>query len=285
MQEIDLNFDILFPPLPRTITEVVDVVSKSSEPDVPRLISIVETDPLMTDSVLRRVNSAYFGLRQRCSDVSRAVSLLGFLDVCNIVLTAALQRVDTTMTDTRQGDILNAILRRCIGIAFYTRELAQFFSLRNGSLAYTVGLLYPIGHIVLLYNFPRRYESLWFSKIPFSLPTTAEERAAFSVDSLEMTSQAVRHWNMPEEVIDIVGSFHAPGRIPDEGLRDVCLTVLAANWAVMQIEDNAGSIPPQPVALSALARRYSVSVAQVHQFITSRQEAALAYLQMMLRGS
>ena len=87
------NLEIRFPPLSRTVSEVSAVVDMAESPDTRRLAEIVHADPVTAALVLRRINSAYYGLRRRFSNVQQAVALLGFLEVCDIVLTAGMLKL------------------------------------------------------------------------------------------------------------------------------------------------------------------------------------------------
>lgn len=61
------NLNVRFPPLPRTATEVARLLSDdTAEPNLEKLIEIVHADPIVTQLVLRRINSAYYG----CGDAS-----------------------------------------------------------------------------------------------------------------------------------------------------------------------------------------------------------------------
>ena len=58
----------------------------SSQTDPAPLIEIIEQDPSVSVNVLRRVNSAYYGVRREVESIDQAVRLLGFVKISSIVL-------------------------------------------------------------------------------------------------------------------------------------------------------------------------------------------------------
>ena len=72
--------DVSFPPLSSTMVEVEKVIA-SSRTDPDPLVDIVKRDPSTSVNVLRRANSAYYGLRHEVESVEHAVRLLGFIEM------------------------------------------------------------------------------------------------------------------------------------------------------------------------------------------------------------
>ncbi|MFQ5572381.1 MAG: HDOD domain-containing protein, partial [Rhodothermales bacterium] len=65
--------DFKLPPLPNTLGEILQIVSRETPyPDNDRLAKIIQRDPAMTVYVLRQVNSAYYGVRQHVTQIRRA---------------------------------------------------------------------------------------------------------------------------------------------------------------------------------------------------------------------
>ena len=68
------------------------ISKKASPPDTKRLVEIVKRDPVTAAYILKRVNSPYYGLQRKISEVDRAANLLGFSEICNLVIAAAAER-------------------------------------------------------------------------------------------------------------------------------------------------------------------------------------------------
>ena len=79
------------PMLPELATRILKMVD---DPQVTshRLAAVVSRDQSLVTSILRIVNSAYYGFHWRISSVSQAVVLLGFRTIRNLVLAASVMK-------------------------------------------------------------------------------------------------------------------------------------------------------------------------------------------------
>jgi len=84
---------------------------------------VVGTDPALTASLLRIVNSAYFGLGAEIDTVSRAVGLLGMHEVHDLVLTASVAQSFEGMSNEIVD--MHQFWRRSVDCAITARELAS----------------------------------------------------------------------------------------------------------------------------------------------------------------
>lgn len=220
------NFDIRFPPLPRTVAEVTKLVSdKRDVPDTPRLVSVVNSDPVVAGSVLRRINSAYYGVRRRVGDIHKAVHLLGFEEVCDIVLTSGMMRLQDILNSGEQARIFDQIMRMSVGTASYSKKIAAHLNLYQQSSAFTLGLLHTCGRLVLLYNRPDDYEALWCTNDYGFAPTVTSEQIIFGTDHAELGSMAADSWHLPEFVVKVIRQYLTPGHLEDHELRVLGLTL------------------------------------------------------------
>ena len=280
------NFDVLFPPLPRTLIEVSRLIAAPlGDGSLRALVRAIEFDPLTSATLLRRVNSAYFGLRQPVSDLEHAVRLLGFRDVCELVMTSAINRIDLALNTPEQVLIFRSIMRLCIGTAFYGRLLGQHLNLEAKSLTYTVSLLSHLGRLVLFYNRMQDYEALWLSQ-PAQLPPTAhEERILFGTDHHALLEQAAVAWQLPDEVFEVLRHLPTPGRVPTESLRQVALAVVSAQHACQEL-----LYPPSPLeslhatsTLQRLAVNADRSPDEVRAMLVAEQSQGRRFVEEMLR--
>ena len=209
------DLEMRFPPLPRTLAEVTRLLADAGEvPDTRRLADVTSADPVIAAAVLRRINSAYYGLRRRVGDLRKAVFLLGFLEVCNIVLTGGIMKLRDVLSSDEQAAIFERIMRMGVGAASYTQELALRLSLPLKHLAFTTGLLHIAGRLVLLYNKPDNYEALWFTCDTGRAPTIRDERTIFGTDYTELGGLAADQWHLPEDVARIIQYHLRPQLLP-----------------------------------------------------------------------
>ncbi len=281
------NFDILFPPLPRTLVEVSRLIATPQRDEsLPALVRAIEYDPLTATMVLRRVNSAYFGLRQTVSDVEHAVRLLGFQDVCELVMTSSISRIDFSLNSAEQTTVFRAIMRLCIGTAYYGRLLGQQLSLQGQGLAYTVALMCNLGRLVFFYNRMQDYEAMWMATgVPYP-PPEHEERMIFGLDNKALLEQAAVIWQLPPEISEVLRHVHRPGHVSDPVLRQVALAVTVAQHACTELV-----LPEQPTskletvaATHTLSRNTGYDRDRLQLLLTDSSKQARHFVAEMLRA-
>ena len=148
-----------FPTLSSTIKEVEELIA-SGQTDPEPLIEIVKGCPSMSLNILRRANSAYYGLRHEVESVEQAVRLLGFIEVTSIVILEGANEMRDQLTN--HTDLLDRILRVSSFTGRFAQQLARKLDLVNEwtRLSFSVGLIHAMGRLVLLHTAPDPYGTL-----------------------------------------------------------------------------------------------------------------------------
>ncbi|MEM6648408.1 MAG: HDOD domain-containing protein, partial [Bacteroidota bacterium] len=205
-----------FPPLPKTLGEVTRLIAESEDvPDTPKLARIVRADPIVAAAVLKRINSSYYGLRRPVDDIRRAVFLLGFSEVCNIVISTGMLKMKDILKTPRQLNFFDRLVEMSLGTAYYANDLAQYLKLPLRSVSFTAGMLHNIGRLVLLYNRPEAYGDLWRARVHGEPPSADLERDLFGFDHQDVARYALQRWRMSHELTQSVGYYLNPVKIED----------------------------------------------------------------------
>ena len=261
------------------------VVDTAESPDTRRLAEIVHADPVTAALVLRRINSAYYGLRRRFSNVQQAVALLGFLEVCDLVLTAGMLKLRDALHSDEQLVIFDHIMRISMGSAFYARRLATELDLPTRDHAFTASLLHAVGRLVFLYNRPSDYEALWYTQSEGLVPSAVDERLIFGTDHAEVGALAAEQWNLPPLVAETIRCYLAPERAPDPDVRLLALTLSVSTSISEQLclhtEGPENVDLELPGALDVLAQETSQPLTQVAEALRAEQSRFYAYLRSM----
>lgn len=281
------NLDIQFPPLPRTVAEVsMMLATKQDVPDTPRLVDVVNVDPVIATAVLRRINSAFYGLRRSIGNLRQAVFLLGFEEVCNIVLTSAMMKLKDVLTTNEQLNIFDRLVRASMGAAYYAQELAMFLDLPQQNTAFAAGLLHNVGRLVFLYNVPHEYEALWYSSRTGRPPGLHDEARIFGLDHGVLGGRAGEEWNLPLEIISVIRHYSIPHLAPEEYDKSFARLISVAASASVQIcmhaDSGTGSwqFAPPP-ALNALRQEVDVTPGTLVDFVETHYHRALSYIHAM----
>lgn len=295
------DFDLQFPPLSRTVAEISDLLNTSGMPDTDRLINIVHMDPLVVASVLKRINSAFYGMRQHFQDIRKAILMIGFIEVCNIVLASGYIGLKKNFNSRTQTEMIDRIMRVSVGAGYYTNLISQHLRLPDKASAFTAGLLHNIGRFVLLYNLPDAYEKLFETSNQAFIPAAEEEINMLGIDHSSIGALAAQYWNFPELVTTLIESYQAPGEITQQEHRTIALVLSASSSIATQLcaiaderkreqqsteEQEEEVYPPIEIALPAsfmdLAEGDQEKLEELDQLINGNVEEALSYIEMMM---
>ena len=299
------DLDISFPPLPRTVAKVSEILAGNGVPDTEQLIEVVHHDPLVVASVLKRINSAYYGMRRKFDDLRKAVVMIGFIEVSNIVLASGYVGLRKLGTSKDEQRIIDRILRTSIGAGFFTNVLAQELNLPGKSTAFTLGLLHSVGRLVLLHNHPDVYTELFRRSGDAFLPSAEEERDMLGIDHLTLGSVAARYWNFPDLIPQLIESYQTPGHLETASNRRMAMALNTGIDVTRQLEDllagySAGGKDiemspeafdglPFPLSLKfakplhQLARDVECPVDNLKTLINDTQAEGLKYIEHMVK--
>ncbi len=195
------------PPFPWITTKVLQLYATDGEDvAVGRLTELIRSDASLSSELLRRANSALYGLRQQVDSIERAVTMLGLDQIRALAMTLGI------------GDYVKAalrltMLRRCwqhsLGCALLAEELTETTDIRPDQ-AYTAGLLHDVGRLALLVKYPEPYADLLSVVIENNFNLMQSERDLFDVDHCQAGAWLAGEWNFPKELVEVIGFHHQP---------------------------------------------------------------------------
>ncbi len=79
------------PPLPESVLEIESLFTQGN-PDIDKLVKIIEKDPALTTDILFKVNAPFYGFSKSIVSILQAVTLFGSSQIRSIVLASSIQR-------------------------------------------------------------------------------------------------------------------------------------------------------------------------------------------------
>lgn len=164
------------------------------------VVEVAKTDPSLTATVLKTVNSSYFSLRHKIVDFQHALVLLGFNQIYQIIASKGIQ---STMPKTPEFQQLQL---HSMTISVLCFEISHATHQGSAPLLSTVGLLHDIGKSVIL------------------LLKHQHPNMAFLLNLLDpgmIGALLLREWQIPEEIAVVLEyqnhtALTPPDSIPDE---------------------------------------------------------------------
>lgn len=175
------------------------------------VVDLTKFDPSLVSMVLKTVNSAYYNLQRKISDIQHAVLLLGFNQVYQLVVTQGLRSI---MPD---GPEFQKLLFHSVVVSLLSFEIAQRCNLKRGVNHSTIGLLHDIGKTIILL-LKQEYPKL--------------EMIVDMLGHSKIGSLLLRGWNIPEIICLTLEyqsdpEFSPPGEIPEGQRENVAVLCLA----------------------------------------------------------
>ena len=171
---------------------------RSAPADVAR---VLEADVGLVTDLLRVVNAPASGLRQRCTSVRHAVSLLGLKRVSEVVAGAA------ALAFVEAAAVPPALAGHAIAVAGVARLLAPIIGLSPDE-AFTVGLLHDVGAMLIVQTNDPFYDALIEQTAAGHEPSVDDERALMGFDHGALGGEVLRQWHMPEPLPDVITLHH-----------------------------------------------------------------------------
>ncbi|HEY6927089.1 MAG TPA: response regulator [Steroidobacteraceae bacterium] len=168
---------------------------------------IVTADPVIAAKVLQLVNSAFFRLARRITNIDQAVSYLGFAAIRNLALSVELFS-QWPAAVAASGLNLEKLQQHVHLVAGATRALAGGGVTPDDALL--VGLLHDLGYWILAQECTDELAHSIERAIRRRIPLHEAEVAVIGASHAEIGAYLLGIWGLPYAVIDAVAHHHAP---------------------------------------------------------------------------
>jgi putative nucleotidyltransferase with HDIG domain len=200
------------PPLPLVLNRVMQLLNDNNASSA-QIAAMIEKDAVLSGSVLRCVNSAYYGLQSTVTSIRHAVSMLGFSTVRNLALAFSMRRM-LSRTRMPPARLYSRYSQHSLSCALLCHYLVCHVAIENAEAAFASGLFHDIGKLLILSTFPD------------VLPKIAEqyERGEVSYEQAEIEVIQMTHaglsrivlekWQLPQCIQEAVEFHHHPADCP-----------------------------------------------------------------------
>ena len=165
---------------------------------------IIAADVSLSASLIKTVNSPYFGLRSKVHSVAHALTILG-LDVASRAIAVACLRASFPVTPA-----LERFWNASAQVAALSGWLAKnaHRSILQADVAYTFGLFRDVGIAILLRRYPRYVETLVCANLETELSFTDVEQRDVQTDHARVGYVLAMNWCLPEEICLAIRNHH-----------------------------------------------------------------------------
>jgi putative nucleotidyltransferase with HDIG domain len=200
-----------FSTLPTVYSSLIDILNDPSS-TTQAVSDLIACDQASTSKLLKIVNSPFYGVPGQIDTISRAVVVLGFNEIYNLILSS-------TVMDffTREGSLSNFrpvdFWRHSIAVGIATKTLGRLAGQPTQENFFIAGILHDIGKLIFF-----QYAEDQFS-LALELcererkPLSQMELKIFGMDHAQAGTLLAEQWHFPEPIIEAI-QYHGQGIVP-----------------------------------------------------------------------
>jgi HD-like signal output (HDOD) protein len=196
------------PAVPRIYAKLQAMV-KDDSVSVKEVARLISTDSAISAKILHIVNSAFFRLARRVTNIEQAVAYLGFATIRNIAMSV---EIFSQWPATASGPVDPEKLQsHAQQVSAAARCLTANTPIADDALL--AGLLHDIGYLILAQECPTELQSAVRLAAETHIPLYEAETRIFGASHAEIGAYLLGIWGLPYPVIEAVAHHHAPHRV------------------------------------------------------------------------
>ncbi|MBI3475237.1 MAG: HDOD domain-containing protein [Acidobacteria bacterium] len=201
------------PSLSGTYISLTKAVSDESS-TIENVAHIVERDIAMSAKILQLVNSAFFGLAQKVTNLRAAVSYLGMDTIRNLVLVADTFKAFVPDRRIHPG-VMEGMAEHAQRVAVIAAELPVAKNLRDATII--AALLHDVGKLILASRLPEQFCAVQQFADEKHCDFFEAEEQVLGTSHAEIGAYLLGLWGIPHLAVEAIAHHHHPTRIPYSG--------------------------------------------------------------------
>jgi HD-like signal output (HDOD) protein/ActR/RegA family two-component response regulator len=190
---------------------------------------IIAMDPAMTAKLLQLVNSAFFGISRKISNISEAVQFLGVNTVRSLALT--IHAFSCFQTNAFPEFSFDRLWNHSMTVGTFAKKITQAETADRAMIdeSFIAGLLHDVGKLMLAANLASQYKEAFAMARERKIPLIDAEHAVFGATHADVGAYLLGLWGLPIPIVEAVALHHRPVRQTEEAISPLA-AVHAANF-------------------------------------------------------
>lgn len=218
--------NVKLPALPKIYSQINAAVQdpRCSGKDI---ADIVSKDTSLSATLLKIVNSAYYGFPEKIDSLAYAAMALGTQQICTLAMGITVINYFKGMPETALD--MEAFWKHSVGCAITAKSLTTHVAGVNPERVFIGGLLHDMGRLVFLNHFPGAAGSALFQARKLNLSLFQVEPRHLQMTHAQFGSQLSESWNFSSEISALIRDHH--GDFKETPGKEVAI-VYFSNWLV-----------------------------------------------------
>lgn len=225
-----------FPPLPGFITKIMQL-NADPESALVDIARVVEAEVSLAATILKLVNSSFFGVGNKVSSVSHAISLLGRNELMNLVLTSAMFQSYEGFKYKKQ--YIAPLRLHCFKCGIAARYLGEKVGHREGDL-FLAGLVHDVGKIFIYQAFSESSLEKLYNGSPLDHDDIDEEEKQLGIGHNSLGAALLASWEFPAQLQIAVEFHHQPDQAEDYSIYPLIIHTADLLIRILDIRENGG---------------------------------------------
>jgi HD-like signal output (HDOD) protein len=278
------NYISKIPALPVTVTKILEICNNpnTSPVDLNRVISV---DPVLMGRVLKLINSAYYGLSNQVTSLSRAIIMLGINTVKNLALSTA---VMGSLGPTGGALNMQGFWRHslCVGVTSKLIAKARRIPTKELEEYFIAGLLHDMGKIPLNNTLTEMYIQAMGQSDREQIPLYLAEKQILGYEHSEIGVLIGELWKLGGGILDTIQYHHQLDNYTGKYIEILHTVVVANYYANVNEIGFSGNRFPETVpdeVLNALGIRWEL-FEEISEDVVREIEKAQIFLKIAEEG-
>jgi HD-like signal output (HDOD) protein len=213
MESIEKKFGSIndLPTLPAVIRQVSSLI-EANETDLGKIADVITTDSALSLRILRLVNSAFYGLRNRVTSLQHAVVALGLRAVYNLMLGLTVVKLFKNGKSTHFDPEL--LWRHSFGCGLVSEKIAGLVKYPFPDECFIAGLLHDMGRLVLDQFLHEEFSVACRHRAAQKCSLLKSEKAVIGFDHAEVGAWLAQRMLIPDSFVNVIRFHHDPAQIP-----------------------------------------------------------------------
>lgn len=185
--------------LPDVYLKVKSIID-DPDSEISELGQALMTDPSLSTRLLRIANSAFYGLASKVDTISRAVQVIGFKQINNLVVATSITHAFEGLSSDKVST--DKFWMVSVERALVARVIAEWKRFPESERLFVGGLLLDIGHLVMYEHIPGFVQQVIERADIESKPLSQIEIEVLGFSAAELGASLAKHWQLPEILCD-----------------------------------------------------------------------------------
>lgn len=196
------------------------------EVNIDKVAKLIALEPTLVATILRVVNSAFYGLRARINTISQAMVVLGLKKIRQIVLTAGVMQKFQDIPTSVSMKIWDHSLRA----GQWAKEFGGRLGFKDTEELFISGLVHNVGELVIIQYFPNEFLQIG-AQMKAGKSQLEAERAAVGGTHADLGGFVFEMWQLSPETIQSAMLHHQPVSMIEQ-IKDLSKHAILLNLSV-----------------------------------------------------